>query len=190
MTEARLYRLSTGDYHKMAEAGVFNPETPRVELLDGQIIVMSPVGNRHFYCVNELNWAIAERLVQTGRRNLRVSIQNPIRLNDHSEPEPDLVLMQQVDHIPTPDEVYLVIEVSDSTLRYDQQIKRHYYAAAGIAEYWVVDLSACVIWVYTEPIEGDYQQQQAFREGEMVALRALPAAPALAVNDVLPPANS
>ncbi|MEM6644693.1 MAG: Uma2 family endonuclease [Bacteroidota bacterium] len=189
-TEAVLHRLSTADYHKMAEAGLFTPDSPRVELLNGQLITMSPVGNRHFYCVNELNWAISERVVQSGRRDLRVSVQNPIRLDDHSEPEPDVVLMDLVDHVPAPHEVHLVVEVSDSTLRYDQQIKRRHYAAAGIIEYWLVDLEGHAIWAYTDPAGDDYRQHQTYGDGEAIPLRALADAPPLPVTDVLPPPGS
>jgi len=188
MTEASLYRISAADYHKMAKAGVFSPESPRVELLNGQIITMSPVGNRHMACVNRLNRYIGRRLGEQG--NLQVSIQNPIRLDDHSEPEPDVVLMDLVDHVPAPHEVHLVVEVSDSTLHYDQQIKRRHYAAAGIIEYWLVDLSGRMIWVYTDPAGDDYKQYQTFSDGEAIPLRALPAAPALPVTDVLPPADT
>ncbi|MEM1095930.1 MAG: Uma2 family endonuclease [Bacteroidota bacterium] len=187
-TEAVLHRLSTEDYHKMAEAGLFTPESPRVELLNGQLITMSPVGNRHMACVNRLNRSLGRRL--DAQADLQVSIQNPIRLNDYSEPEPDVVLMALVDYVPAPHEVHLVVEVSDSTLRYDQQIKRRHYAAAGIVEYWLVDLEGRAVWVYTDPAGDDYRQHQTFGDGEALPLRALPNAPALPVTDVLPPAEA
>lgn len=187
-TEAVLHRLSTADYHKMAEAGLFTPESPRVELINGQLITMSPVGNRHMACVNRLNRYIGRRI--DDQHDLQVSIQNPIRLNDYSEPEPDVVLMDLVDYVPEPHEVHLVVEVSDSTLRYDQQVKRRHYAAAGIVEYWLVDLEGRVIWVYTDPAGDDYKQHRTFSDGEALPLRALPEAQPLPVTDVLPPADA
>ena len=126
----------------MADAGIFG-EDDRVELLDGEIVEMAPVGSRHAACVNKLTQLFVER--SEGRALL--APRNPITLGERSEPQPDLALLRpRADYYasghPTPDEVLLVVEVGDTTAEWDRRHKLPLYAAAGVAEVWLVDLAA------------------------------------------------
>jgi Uma2 family endonuclease len=139
----------------MGNVGVLT-EDDRVELIEGKIVAMSPVGARHFESVTTLQELIAERKLNT----VRVTMQNPIRLPNDSQPLPDLIVMQAKRYwaaIPTPNEVFIVIEVSDTTLAYDRDVKMPLYAAAGIPEAWIVDLAAGQIVRYSKPLGGGYQ---------------------------------
>src|SRR5207245_3038050 len=126
------HRFTTKEYYRMAETGVLRPDA-RVELLDGEIIDMSPIGPFHGGVVNRLVRLFTR---SSGRRWL-VSAQNPVRLHDYSEPEPDLMLLKPVaddytSRHPQPEEVYLLIEVSDTTLALDREEKLPIYGRAGI----------------------------------------------------------
>ncbi|PSQ96352.1 MAG: Uma2 family endonuclease [Bacteroidetes bacterium SW_9_63_38] len=149
-------RFTVDEYYRMGEAGVFD-EDDRVELLDGHIYVMSPIGSEHAACVRRLNRLFQSRL---GGRGL-VSVQNPVRLADDSEPEPDVVLLRPHDdgyasEHPGPEEVTMVVEVADTSLSFDRDVKLPLYAEAGIPEVWLVDLEASVIHVYRDPNGDDY----------------------------------
>jgi Uma2 family endonuclease len=130
------YRFTVEEYHRMGKVGIIAADS-RVELIRGQIVVMSPIGDLHFKCVNSYNKVLMTLPLQAWE----VSVQNPIRLADDSEPQPDIALLP-IDYdggIPTPEHVLLVIEVSDSTLAYDRRVKVPLYAAAGIPEVWITD---------------------------------------------------
>src|SRR5579863_6654097 len=131
------WAISVADYHRIAEAGILG-EDDRVELIDGEVRVMSPIGNPHAATVNRYN-ALLSTLVG---KDAIVSVQNPIQLNDMSEPQPDVVLLRfrddfYADKTPTPADVLLIIEVSDTTLAYDRLEKLPRYALAGIPEVWL-----------------------------------------------------
>ena len=162
-------RFSVGEYYAMAEAGILGPDE-RVELLDGEIVVMAPIGNRHAFCVDWLTrfWilALAERAI--------VRIQNPVRLNDNSEPEPDITLLAWRDDFyasahPGPQDVLLLIEVADSTADSDRNEKLPLYARAGILEVWIVNLQDRRVEVYTEPDGGGYGSVRYYVPGDNVA---------------------
>lgn len=161
----RLFTVS--EYHKMAEAGIL-PERG-VELINGEIINMSPIGTRHALIVNKLNWFLNRTLGE----GLFVQVQNPILASDLSEPEPDLALVRfwpdyYVDCLPGGADVALVIEVADTTFTYDTKVKRDIYAAAGIPEYWVIDLNKQKIHVWWNLQEGNYQNSQVYKKGEIL----------------------
>jgi Uma2 family endonuclease len=167
-------RFSVDDYHRMAKAGILH-EDDRVELLDGEIIEMAPIGSRHVATVNRMGRLFNERA--TGR--FLVSVQNPIRLSRHSEPQPDLTLLRYRDDdydaaLPGPDDVLLVVEVADTTASSDRRVKLPKYAAAGIPEAWLVNLPRNSIEVHREPRDGRYQQVTVYRRGDMVSLLAFP----------------
>lgn len=148
--------FTVAEYHRMGEAGILS-ESDRVELIEGELVAMSPVGSRHVGTVHILNQLL---VVAVGNRGL-VSVQSPIRLDDRSEPEPDVaVLRPRADYyrtaLPGPPDVLLVIEVSDSTLAYDRAVKAPLYAAHGLSELWIVDLVGQKIEVYRRPEEGRY----------------------------------
>lgn len=143
------YRFTVDDYHRMAEADIFGPED-RVELIDGEVVEMSPIGSRHAGCVNRLTRLMTAYL---GDRAI-VAVQNPIQVGDLSEPQPDLVLLRPrpdfyADHHALPPDVLLVIEVAETSLRFDLERKAPLYVTGGIPEVWVVDLAAEVVQVFT-----------------------------------------
>jgi Uma2 family endonuclease len=159
-------RLFTVDeYYEMARVGILKPDE-RVELLDGEIVPMSAIRSPHAWCVHRLN-----RQFSAFPDRCLVHVQNPIRLNDRSEPEPDIALLQldtPEDRHPGPDDVYLVIEVADSSIRVDRGRKRRMYANAGIPEFWIVDLDADRIEVYREPMRSRYRSVALFGRGDTV----------------------
>lgn len=151
------HAFTVAEYYRMAETGVLPPDR-RTELIDGDIIEMSPIGPLHAAVVRLIQWRFQELL---GRRAI-LSVQLPIRLGEAGEPQPDIaVLRARGDGYarahPTPADVLLVIEVSDTTLAYDSQVKAAVYAQAGIVEYWVVDVVARVVEVHRAPAEGRYR---------------------------------
>jgi hypothetical protein len=126
MQQVTRWRFTVHDYHRMGEAGILH-EDDRVELIEGEIVEMAAIGTRHFSCVNRLNWL----LVMSVGDEAVVSVQNPVRLNEHTEPQPDLTVIRPrnyTESLPVPEDVLLLIEVSDTTLAYDRNIKLPLYA--------------------------------------------------------------
>lgn len=146
------HRLDVDDYHRMGEAGILG-EDDRVELIDGDLIDMAPIGQDHAGTVDALNHGMATAFA--GRAIVRV--QNPLRLDRFSEPQPDITILRpRADFyrrgaVPGPADVLLMIEVADTSLRYDRGVKLPLYARAGIAEVWIVDLRRRVVTVHREP---------------------------------------
>ena len=176
--------FTVDEYHRMGEAGILTPED-RVELIEGEILQMSPIGNRHAACVNRANKLLITRLQDRGL----VSIQNPVRLDIYSEPQPDVLVLKPRDDFyastgHTAADVLLMIEVSDTTLRYDTLKKVPLYAAAGVSEVWVEDLKKDVILVYREPSGKNFQTTFQCKRGETIASVAFPDV-VFAVNDLL-----
>lgn len=157
----------------MAAAGVLS-EDDRVELVEGEVIEMSPIGSRHAACVGRLT-KLLERLA--GDRAI-VWVQNPVRINDYSEPVPDVALLKRRDDFyaqgkPGPADVLLLVEVADSTLGYDRQVKVPLYARAAVPEVWVVNLPGEVIEVYARPGGGEYQETRLVGRGESLTAAAV-----------------
>jgi Uma2 family endonuclease len=150
------HRLTRHDYYRLAEAGILR-RNDRVELLDGQLVDMSPIGPRHAIVTDNLNVALVTAF--TGQAWVRC--QHPVVLNDGSEPQPDLALVRRPwrgypgTH-PEPADVFLVIEVSDSSLPVDRGVKLELYARAGIREVWIVDLTTDGVLVHRRPSGGSY----------------------------------
>ena len=165
---AQTFRFTVDEYHKLADAGILE-EDDRVELLDGEIILMSPVGYRHAKAVRRLN----KIFVRGSGDRYEVDVQDPVVIGDYSEPQPDLLLLaNEVDEyegLPETRHTYLVIEVADSTLRYDRGRKLKAYARAGIAELWIVNLKENTIEVYRDPSEETYTSKRIARGQERVA---------------------
>jgi Uma2 family endonuclease len=139
-TPLRTYNFTVGEYHRMGEAGVFH-EDDRVELIDGQVVEMTPIGPRHAGCVNRLNGLLS----RLGGGDVTLSIQNPVLLGERGEPQPDVtVLRHRADGYatrhPEPADILLVIEVADTSVEYDRSIKIPLYARAGVPEAWLVHL--------------------------------------------------
>lgn len=158
---ARTHRLSVRDYYRMAEAGILPPDA-RVELIEGEVLDMTPIGSRHNGCVNRLADALFRAVAQRGV----VQVQGPLRLDNHSEPQPDLaVLRPRADFYarahPVPADVLLIIEVADTTLPFDRDVKLPLYARAGITEVWLVDLEGRRVLRYREPGSDAYARADA-----------------------------
>lgn len=177
------HRFTVEEYHKMGEAGIFG-EDDRVELIDGEVVKMTPIGWRHAWCVNTLNMLLA-RLVQ-GR--YVVSVQNPLIISKHGEPQPDLVLLRNLPpgRLPAPEDVLLVVEVSDATLTYEKNVKLPRYAEAGIAEAWLADLNSETIEVHSGPGPGGYRRTTRFGRGDRVESATVPDL-AFGTSEALPP---
>ena len=145
------HRFTVDEYHRMAQAGVFH-EDDRVELIDGQVVEMSPIGPRHAACVDRLTRRLSQ---QVGDRAI-VRVQSPIVLGPHAAPQPDVALLRPPieryarAHPLAPD-ILLVIEVADTSAEYDRSIRLPLYARAGIPESWLVDLAGDAITVYRKP---------------------------------------
>lgn len=168
------YRFTVDDYHRMGEAGVIPPDA-RVELVEGEVVEMAPIGSRHAACVTRLSELFTEKL----RRGAVVWVQNPLRLGQHSELQPDVMLLRpRQDYYatahPGPADVLLVVEVSDTTAGWDRRRKLPLYAAAGIAEAWLVDVGARRVEACSAPGPGGYATVRVVEASEALAPTAFP----------------
>jgi len=178
------HRFTVDDYHRMGAVGIL-PENARLELLDGEIVEMTPIGPRHAGCVNRLN----ALLVQAVGPRAIVTVQNPVVLDPHGEPQPDLaVLRPRADWYaaahPGPADVLLLIEVMDSSTAYDRGRKMPAYARTGVTEVWLVDLDAPRVEIYRRPGPHGYLDLETAGSRDSIAPRALPDL-TLAVRDIL-----
>ncbi len=167
-------RFTVEEYHRMAAAGILG-EDDRVELLEGEIVRMSPIGKAHAACVKRLNLWFGQRLA--GR--VLVSIQDPIRLGDRSEPQPDVALLKPRDDqyaksLPTVKDVLLVIEVADTTAESDRDVKLPLYARAGIPETWLVIIPRRIVEVHRNPGPDGYATVTTHPAGDTIAPVAFP----------------
>jgi Uma2 family endonuclease len=158
----------------MAAAGVLS-EDDRVELIEGEIVEMNPIGSRHAACVGRLT----EFLGRVAGGEAIVWVQNPVQISDFSEPLPDVALLKRRDDFyaqanPQPADVLLIIEVADSSVEYDRDIKIPLYAAAGILEVWLVNLPKEAIEIYTQPIGDAYREIRIVKRGESLATKSIP----------------
>jgi Uma2 family endonuclease len=162
-------RFNADEYERMAAAAIL-AEDDRVELIDGEIVEMAPIGHRHASCVNRLN-----RLFSLAFGDAAVvSVQNPVRLDDQSEPQPDLALLRpRADFYatghPRPADVLLIVEVAETSGDYDRQVKLPLYARSGIPEAWLVDLQRDTVTSHRGPTADGYRTVQTLRRGEQVA---------------------
>ena len=166
--------FSVDEYMRMAEAGILSP-TERVELIRGEIVVMSPIGPRHQASVNRGN----ETLVHLLRGSAIVQPQGPTELDKFAMPQPDFALLRPREDFyirkhPGVDDIFLLIEVSDSSLEYDTTVKQSLYAILKIQEYWVVDLRNDRLLAYTDPKDDTYQTVRELHRGDSLTPRLLP----------------
>jgi Uma2 family endonuclease len=180
------WRFTVDAFRRLAEAGILT-EDDRVELVDGELVRMSPIGDRHMAAVNRCNRLFSRT---AGERAL-VSVQNPVDLDPYNEPQPDVALLRpRADDYargkPGPPDLLLVVEVADTSLAYDRQTKLPRYAATGVREAWLLDLEADALEVHREPRPDGYALIRRYRRGERASPEALPDV-ALAVEDLLPP---
>jgi Uma2 family endonuclease len=166
--------ITVDEYERMGEAGIFRSNS-RLELLEGEIYEMSPIGSHHAACVSFLGNLLSRQLGD----KLIVRTQDPIRLNDFSEPQPDIALLRWRDDFyrhahPVPADVLLVIEVADTTVESDRRVKIPLYARAAIKEVWLVNLPAEQIEIYAEPAGDAYQIVQQVKHGEEARAHSIP----------------
>lgn len=181
---AARYAFTVDEWHRMGEAGLFD-EDARVELLDGEVVKMTPIGNHHLACVNRLTRLL---VVAVGERAI-VSVQNPVRLDDHSEPQPDLALLHPraddyAGATPTAADAFLIVEVADSSLAWDRDEKAPRYGAAGIPICWVIDLNASEVLVFSGPGPMGYQDLHRAQRGETLQVEGVPGV-GVTVDEVL-----
>ena len=177
------HRFTAADFEAMVAAGILNDED-RVELLEGEVVDMAPIGPPHAACVRRLT-----RLFVTRLGDVDVSVQNPIRLSDLSEPEPDVTVLaprpgDYEESHPRPEDVLLLVEVADSTLLRDREWKLPLYAQAGIPEVWIIDLTGRTVECHREPGPTGYGRTDRLAPGEQAVPAAFPGV-AFAVTEIL-----
>lgn len=174
MTQTKVRLWNVDEYHQMLKTGIIKADE-RVELIEGQVIAMSAKNPPHAattLCASDyLKRLLAEVAL--------VRVQDPIQLSQYSEPEPDIAVVRieprkYVDHHPAPDEVYLLIEVADTTLETDRKQKAPLYAKAGIIEYWILDVNQRQVYLFREPSLAGYNQQLILEEDVSISLVAFP----------------
>ena len=179
-------RFNVDEYEQMGRAGILG-EDDRVELLDGEIVEMTPIGRRHASCVARLTQQFAALAL---KRTAVIWVQNPVRLGKHSEPQPDFVLLRPRPDLyastdPTPADVLLLVEVADTSIESDRRVKVPLYARGGIPEVWLVDLNQDTVTAYRDPRRGGYRTAHVVRRGDELAPSAFPDR-AIPIVDLLP----
>jgi Uma2 family endonuclease len=182
--QVQRWAFTVDDYHRLAEVGILT-EDDRVELIDGEIIKMSPIGSRHVGCVNRLNAILVHR---AGSAAI-VFVHNPIHIDEYTEPEPDVALLRHrpdfySKSLASPEDVLLIVEVADTSLEYDRTVKLATYARAGIPEVWIADLAGDVIEACSEPVNGAYQRVLPSRRRQDLTPEKLPGV-TVGVDEVL-----
>ena len=172
----------------MAEADMLH-EHDNVELIDGQLIPMSPINRPHYTCVNRMTRHFI-LLMEAINTDVTVSVQNPLHIDAHNVPEPDLALLRGADAEAAARDALLVVEVSDTTLDYDRDTKLPLYAEADIPEVWIVNLDARQVEVYRDPKGSDYTLRLLRDASTSVDIAALPDIDPLAVSDLFPPEDT
>lgn len=168
------FKLTIEQYHRMGELGILRPDD-RVELIDGELVRMAPIGSMHSGLVSRLTRLLVE---QVGRDGV-VSPQNPVILSNVTEPQPDLAVLRwraddYMTDTPWAQDALLVVEVADSSLRFDRDVKLRFYAASGVPEVWIVDVRRQCILVFREPGVEAYASSQTLAAGDVAGCRALP----------------
>ena len=171
--QPRQLRFSVDEYYKMIELGMLK-DYEKSEIIEGELIPKMPIGDRHAFAVDNLT----RFFIKNVSDDILVRVQNPIRISDFNEPEPDIVLadLTKFDgkRHPRPAETILIVEVSDSTLKYDRDTKLSLYAEAEIPEVWIVNLKNNIIEVHQKPSNGIYQLAQIYKREETVKSSVLP----------------
>lgn len=185
MTINVLRRLFTvKEFHRMIETGILKEGDP-VELVRGEIIQMAAIGSKHASCVRRVSAVLRSRLGDA----VFVDTQNPIELGEYSEPQPNVALLRPradfyAEAHPKSEDVFLLVEVSDTTLRFDRSVKIPLYAEEGIAEVWIVNLSDESVEVYRSPSPTGYESVQTFSRGQSIEGLAFPKV-SIAVDELL-----
>lgn len=177
-------RFSTNEFQEMVKAGIL-PEEHGWEVIDGFLMDKMSIGDKHAAAVNRLNRMFNHRFSE----GLLVSVQNPIHLDDYNDPEPDIALLKfrddfYVGQAPNPNDVLLLIEVSDSTIEYDREVKKKLYAEFEIQEYWIVNLKDNFVETFSQPKNGSYRLAKILESGENVKSSSISGLE-LSANEVL-----
>ncbi len=177
-------KFTVQQYHRMMESGILC-EDERVELIRGEIVEMAPIGERHAAYIRRLNPLFAEKLSQ----RVLVDIQNPVKLNDASEPQPDVALLRPRPDFyesrhPQAEDIFLIVEVADTTTQSDREIKIPLYAEGGIPEVWLVNIREQCLEVYRTPSAEGYQVVKKLQRGQKISLQAFPDVE-IAVDEIL-----
>lgn len=172
--ELQRRRFTVDEYYAMVDAGILS-EDDRVELIEGEIIQMAAIGSRHAACVNRLNQLFVEQAAGVAV----VTVQNPVRLSDLTEPQPDLALARARDDFyagahPRPEDTLLVVEVAHTTLGYDRGTKLPLYAVAGVPEVWIVNVEEGEVEVYRDPAPRGFRTMERLGPGQVLHVVALP----------------
>lgn len=167
-------KFTVKQYHQMIEAGILT-ENDRVELLRGEIVEMAAIGRRHAACVRRLIRLFSQRLSD----RVLVDAQDPVELGNTSEPQPDIALLQLRDDFyearhPQVEDVLLLVEVADTTIEFDREVKIPLYAESGISEVWLVDINEQCLEVYRQPLSDSYQIIQKYYRGQSLTIQAFP----------------
>jgi Uma2 family endonuclease len=167
-------RFTADEYQLMGQAGILSDDD-RVELMDGEVVTLTPIGPRHNASVNRATRAM---FAAVGNTEI-VHVQGSVRLDAFHEPEPDIVLLRPREdfyssQLPGPADILLVVEIAEASVEYDRDVKASAYAASGILEYWLVDLRDDSLTCHTDPDASGYRTLQIRRRGESVAPRSLP----------------
>ena len=165
--------LTVDEYHRMGEAGILTDDD-RVELIEGELVAMAPIGSEHIACTNALNRLL---VLAVGDRGI-VSVGNPVRLNRHSEPQPDFAVLKLRDDyrktLPRPEDAMLAVEVSNTSLEFDRKVKLALYARGGIPEVWIVNLAAEEVEVHRSPAADTYTSVTRAGRSDDLTIDALP----------------
>ncbi len=161
-------RFTVEEYYRMAETGILR-EDERVELIEGEIIQMSPKGSLHAGCIKRL----IKLLNRYIGKDILLSVQDPVKLDGLSHPEPDIALLKHRNDFytqghPTPADVLLIVEVADTSVQHDRTIKVPLYTRSGIPEVWLVDLPGEAVEIYARPEKGEYQTRLTLKRGESI----------------------
>ncbi|APC07882.1 Uma2 family endonuclease [Neomoorella thermoacetica] len=178
-------RFTVDEYYQMARAGILG-EDDRVELIEGEIIEMVPIGTRHAACIRRLLHIFSTKIGD----NALVDTQNPLRLGQNSEPQPDLMLLKPRDDYyatfhPRPEDVLLLVEVADTSVAFDREVKVNLYARGGVNEVWLVNLQAQQVTAYHLPSPSGYREVKEYGRGDHISPLVFPGLN-IPVQDILP----
>ena len=171
---SNIHKFTVQQYERIHKAGVF-AEGDRTELINGEIREMSPIGRKHAVCVARTTRVLQIKLGDRGF----IWTQNPILLCDYSQPQPDIAILKWRDDfyaeaLPTANDIFLIIEVADSTIAYDRDVKSPLYAANGIPEMWLFDVNHQIIEGYSQPSTTGYKRMQRYEANDSLSIRAFP----------------
>jgi Uma2 family endonuclease len=165
--------LTVDEYHRMGEAGILT-DADRVELIEGELVAIAPIGSEHIATTNALTRLL---VIAVGDRGI-VSVGNPVRLTQHSEPQPDFAVLKSRNTyrttLPRPEDTMLAVEVSNTSLDYDRKVKLALYARSGIPELWIVNLAVNEVAVYQAPVADSYTSVARAGRSDVMTIKAIP----------------